>query len=35
MIRADYHVHSDFSSDSEAPMESVIDRAIELGLERI
>ncbi|WOO36758.1 histidinol-phosphatase HisJ family protein [Anaerocolumna sp. AGMB13020] len=35
MIRADYHVHSDFSSDSEAPMESMIDRAIELGLERI
>lgn len=35
MITADYHVHSDFSSDSTAPMEEMIERAIELGFERI
>lgn len=35
MIRADYHVHSDFSSDSTAPMEDMVEKAIELGLERI
>lgn len=35
MITADYHVHSDFSSDSTTPMESQIEQAIALGLERI
>lgn len=35
MITADFHVHSDFSSDSDTPMEEQIQRAIELGLERI
>ena len=31
-ILADYHLHSSFSGDSEAPMESMILRGIELGL---
>lgn len=35
MITADFHVHSDFSSDSDTPMEEQIQKAIELGLERI
>lgn len=35
MILADYHVHSDFSSDSTAPMEQMIEQAIQLGLKRI
>ncbi|WP_281532876.1 histidinol-phosphatase HisJ family protein [Anaerocolumna aminovalerica] len=35
MIKADYHLHSSFSSDSETPMESQIEKAIELGLEDI
>lgn len=35
MIIADYHVHSDFSSDSDTPMEQMIERAIKLGLKRI
>lgn len=35
MIIADYHVHSDFSSDSKAPMEQMIERGIELGLKKI
>ncbi|MDD3174530.1 MAG: histidinol-phosphatase HisJ family protein [Herbinix sp.] len=35
MIIADYHVHSDFSSDSEAPMEQTIEKAIQLGLKRL
>ncbi|HWT73532.1 MAG TPA: histidinol-phosphatase HisJ family protein [Mobilitalea sp.] len=35
MIKADYHVHSEFSSDSQAPMEQMIDRAIELGMKKI
>lgn len=35
MITADYHVHTDFSSDSTAPMEQMIERGIELGLSRI
>ena len=30
MIRADYHVHSEFSSDSSTPMEDMIEKAIEL-----
>lgn len=35
MITADYHVHSNFSSDSKASMESMIEQAITLGFERI
>lgn len=35
MIIADYHVHSDFSSDSKAPMEEMVKKAISLGLKRI
>lgn len=35
MIIADYHVHSDFSSDSQTPMELMIERAIQLGLQKI
>lgn len=35
MIIADYHVHSDFSSDSTTPMEQMIEQAIQLGLSRI
>lgn len=35
MIIADYHVHSEFSSDSQAPMEHMIERAIELGFKKI
>ena len=31
-ITADYHLHSDFSGDSKASMESMILRGIELGL---
>lgn len=34
-ITADYHVHSDFSGDSDTPMEEAIEKAISLGLERI
>ncbi len=35
MITADYHVHTSFSSDSDAPMESMIEKAISLGFTRI
>lgn len=35
MIIADYHVHSSFSSDSQAPMEQMIEEAIRLGLQKI
>ncbi len=35
MIIADYHVHSDFSSDSQAPMEQMIKQAIKLGKKKI
>ncbi|MDF2540281.1 MAG: hypothetical protein K0S76_3302 [Herbinix sp.] len=35
MIIADYHVHSDFSSDSKAPMEDMIEKAIQLGLKKL
>ena len=31
-ITADYHVHSYFSGDSDAPMEAMIQEAIRLGL---
>ena len=32
---ADYHIHSEFSDDSQTPMELQIDRAIALGLDEI
>ncbi len=35
MIIADYHVHSNFSGDSPAPMEQMIERAIQLGLKKL
>jgi histidinol-phosphatase (PHP family) len=35
MIIADYHVHSNFSGDSQTPMEQMIDRAIQLGLRKL
>jgi len=31
----DYHMHSDFSADSDTPMETTIEKAISLGLEEI
>ena len=31
-ITADYHLHSSFSGDSQAPMEEMILKGIELGL---
>lgn len=34
-IRADYHMHSDHSGDSDAPMESMIVRAADCGLKQI
>ena len=33
MIRADYHLHTDFSSDSTASMESMIREGISHGLQ--
>lgn len=35
MITSDYHLHSNFSSDSESTPEEVIQKAISLGLKRI
>jgi histidinol-phosphatase (PHP family) len=35
MITADYHVHTDFSSDSKTPMDQMIQQAIQLGLKKI
>ncbi len=35
MIVADYHVHSDYSSDSNTPMEQMVERALQLGLKKI
>lgn len=35
MILSDFHMHSEFSSDSDAPMEDMIKRAIQLGLKQI
>jgi len=35
MIIADYHVHSNFSSDGKAPMEQMIEQAIKLGLKKL
>lgn len=34
-ITADYHIHSNFSGDSDSPMETMIEKAIDIGLERI
>lgn len=34
-MRADYHVHCEFSDDSSEPMENQIERGIELGLDEI
>lgn len=34
-MTADYHVHSDFSFDSNTPMEAQIERAVELGLDEL
>lgn len=35
MIRTDFHVHTDYSADSQASMESMIIQGITLGLEQI
>lgn len=35
MITADYHMHSSFSGDSDAPMEQMIRQAVSAGLRRI
>lgn len=35
MINNDYHVHSSFSTDSQTPMENMLNKAISLGLKRI
>ena len=35
MILADYHLHTNFSSDSESPMEDMIKKAISLGVAKI
>lgn len=35
MIKADFHVHSEFSSDSKAGLSSIIERAIELDMDTI
>lgn len=35
MILADYHLHTDFSGDSQTPMEAMVERAISLGLKRV
>lgn len=35
MILADFHVHTDFSSDSETPMEDMVKQAVSLGLKKV
>lgn len=35
MIKADYHLHTSFSGDSETPMKDMIEQGIALGLETI
>lgn len=35
MIIADYHVHSRFSSDSTAPTEDMVEKAISLGMKKV
>lgn len=34
-IKADFHVHSNFSGDSDAPMEAMIQKAVSLGLSHL
>lgn len=34
-MRADYHIHTEFSDDSREPMQNQIERAIEIGLDEI
>ena len=34
-MKVDYHVHTEFSDDSEYPMEDVVKDAIKLGLDEI
>lgn len=34
-MNADYHIHTEFSDDSETPMEAVVERAIQIGLDEI
>ena len=34
-LKADFHLHSSFSGDSDAPMEEIIKKAISLGLTHI
>lgn len=33
MIKADFHLHTDFSTDSDTPMERMIEQGIQLGLD--
>ena len=35
MIICDSHIHSEFSSDSSAPLDSIIQKAIQLGIPKI
>ena len=35
MIYADYHLHTNFSSDSTAEMTAMIDKAVNIGLKEI
>lgn len=35
MIICDSHIHSEFSSDSSAPLDSIIQQAIQLGIPKI
>ena len=35
MIRSDNHVHTSFSTDSDTPMEAMVQRGIELGLDSV
>lgn len=34
-MNADYHVHTDYSDDSECPMEQMVEKGIEIGLDEI
>lgn len=35
MIISDYHLHSEFSSDSQTPMEQMVEKGIQLGLKKL
>lgn len=35
MIKADFHVHSNFSSDADTRMEDMVEKAISLGIEKL